>query len=61
MQIENIQNSITKLLSCLYSYFPAFQFQKTILTYTGSEKIKEFNSEKVGFKAVHTENDADIL
>ena len=24
-------------------------------------KIKEFNSEKVGFKAVHTENDADIL
>ena len=37
MQIENIQNSITKLLSCLYYYFLAFQFQKTILTYSGSE------------------------
>ena len=70
MKIENIQNSITKLLSCLYSYFltmsisqlVSFFISKTILTYTGSElENKRINCEKTGFRAIHTENDADMF
>ena len=63
MKIENIQNSITKLLSCLYSYFltmsisqlVSFFISKTILTYTGSElENKRINCEKTGFRAMAT-------
>ena len=70
MKIVNIQNSITKLLSCLYSYFltmsisqlVSFFISKTTLTYTGSElENKRINCEKTGFRAIHTGNDADMF
>ena len=40
--------------------FLPFNFEKQF-SHEVNMKIKEFNGEKVGFKAVHTENDADIL
>ena len=47
--------SILKLVSLLIS-------KKTILTYTGSELgNKRINCEKGGFRAIHTENDADMF
>ena len=71
MQTENIQNSITKLLSCLYSYFPTLSISQLVsfliskkqfsLTREVNLKIKEFHSEKAGFRAIYTENDADML
>ena len=69
MQIENIQNSKTKLLSCTLTFLPCqfhslflFNFKKRFsLTREMNLQIKEFNCEKAGFRAIHTENDADRL
>ena len=51
-----------------YSYLVNFKacffvkLKKTILTYTGSElENKRINCEKGGFRAIHTENDADMF
>ena len=67
MQIENI----TKLLSCLYSYFLTLSISQLVsflitkkqfsLTREVNLKIEEFHSEKAGFRAIYTENDADML
>ena len=52
------------LLSCLVNFTACFfvkvkkQFS---LTQEVNLKIKEFNCEKAGFGAIHTENDADLF
>ena len=71
MQIENMQNLITKLFSCLYSHFltlsitqlfSLFSSKKQFsLTWVMNLKIKEFNFEKAGSRAIHTENDANMF
>ena len=51
------------LLSYHVNFTACFFFiSKTILTYTGSElENKRINCEKTGFRAIHTENDADMF
>ena len=56
------------LFLLLLSYFVDFtacfffNFKKQFsLTREVNLKIKEFHSEKAGFRAIHTENDADML
>ena len=60
-----LENKALILFVLLLSYlvnFTACFFQKTILTYTEMNlQIKEFNCEKAGFRAIHTENDADMF
>ena len=67
MQIENV----TKLLSCLYSYFLTLSVSQLVffvkikkqfsLRRKVNLKTEEFNCEKAGFRAIHMENDADML
>ena len=55
----------------LYSYFLTLSISQLVsfiiskkqfsLTREVNLKIKEFHSEKAGFRAIHTENDADML
>ena len=52
------------LLSYLVNFTACFflNFKKKFsLTREVNLKIKEFHSEKAGFRAIHTENDADML
>ena len=59
-KLDNKAFILFVLLPC--PTFLPFNFKKQFsLTREVNMKIKEFNGEKVGFKAVHTENDADIL
>ena len=47
--------------SCQFHSFFLCVVQK-ILFYTGNElEKKEFNCKKVGFRAIHTENNADMF
>ena len=67
----NLQNSIIKLLSYLYSYFLILLILQLVsllssknqfsITREVNLKIKEFNCGKAGFRAIHTENDADMF
>ena len=71
MQIKNIQNSIIKLFSCSCSHYVTFKLSisqlfslcsSKNLFYTGNElEKKEFNCKKAGFRAIHTENNADMF
>ena len=66
-----LQNSIIKLLSYLYSYFLILSISQLVsllssknqfsITREVNLKIKEFNCGKAGFRAIHTENDADMF
>ena len=66
-----LQNSIIKLLSYLYSYFLILSISQLVsllssknqfsITWEVNLKIKEFNCGKAGFRAIHTENDADMF
>ena len=52
------------LLSYLVNFTACFfvNFEKQFsLTWEMNLKIKEFNCEKAGFRAIHTENDADMI
>ena len=52
------------LLSYLVNFIACFfvNYKKQFsLTREVNLKIKEFNCEKAGFRAIHTENDADIF
>ena len=72
MQIGNLPAKLDKkafilfvlLLSCLVNFTACFflKFKKQFsLTQVVNLKIKEFSREKAGFRAIHTENDADMF
>ena len=63
-----LDNKAFILFVLLFSHFVNFTAcfffnlkKKFSLTRDVNLKIKEFNCEKAGFRAIHTENDADIF
>ena len=63
-----LDNKAFILFVLLFSYLVNFtacffvNFEKQFsLTWEMNLKIKEFNCEKAGFRAIHTENDADMI
>ena len=63
-----LDNKAFILFVLLFSYLVNFtacffvNFEKQFsLTWEMNLKIKEFNGEKAGFRAIHTENDADMF
>ena len=57
-----LQNSIKSFyLVCTLTFLPS-QFHSLFLSQMEVNlKIKEFSREKAGFRAIHTENDADMF